>query len=199
MENEDNTLDTLPTDVDGDKNVGVDSGDGSSPVVQPAGRPATEAMTLEELNAHLGRNFTNKEAALKALKDTFSYVGKKTEPSEDLLKAKGYMTKDEFENELFFRDNPNHKANQKILESIAKADGVSLAKAAETPEYKKLFEDSSEYEKVQSLKTVLNPNPRLQQAVEKTQSVAELTKQGRKDDAGIEAARAVIEAYGLDN
>ena len=108
------------------------------------------------------------------------------------------MTKAEFENEWFFRDNPNHSANKKILESIAKADGVSLAKAAEMPEYQKLFEGAQEYEKVQSLKTVLNPNPRLQQAVEKTQSVAELSKSGRREDAGVEAARAVIEAYGLD-
>jgi hypothetical protein len=196
MPDEDITPDSLPN-LGGEGTVGVNSEDHSGSSVQPTEGQA-EAMTLAELNQSLGKNFTSKDAAIKALKDTFSYVGKKTEPDDALLKAKGYMTKDEFENELFFRDNPSHTSNKKILESIAKADGITLAKAAETPEYKKLFEGALEYEKVQSLKTVLNPNPRLQQAVEKSQTVADLSKQGRRDDAGVEAARAVIEAYGLD-
>ena len=41
--------------------------------------PATDGMTLSEINAALGKNFPNKEAALKSFKDTFSYVGKKVE------------------------------------------------------------------------------------------------------------------------
>ncbi len=36
-------------------------------------------LTLAELNARLGRNYTDKDSALKGLSDTFSFVGKKVE------------------------------------------------------------------------------------------------------------------------
>jgi hypothetical protein len=193
MTNEDITPNSLPQDG-GEGTVRVNPGDASP--VSPTGEQAG-AMTLEELNQTLGKNFTDKATALKALKDTFSYVGKKAEPDDELLRAKGFMTKQEFETELFLRDNPQHAANKKILESIAKADGISLAEAAKSPDYTKLFESASEYEKVQSLKTVLNPNPRLQQAQERTATVAELKEAGRGSDAQIEAAKVLIEAFDL--
>jgi len=193
MENDNITPDSLPN-LGGEGTVGVTSGDGSP--VAPTGETA-DGMTLTELNQTLGKNFTDKASALKALKDTFSYVGKKTEPDEELLRAKGYMTKQDFEAEIFLRDNPQHLANKKILESIAKSEGVTLVEAAKTPEYSKLFESASEYEKAQSLKTVLNPNPRLQQAQERTTTVQELKQNGRNSDAEIEAARSLIDAFGL--
>lgn len=192
MDNDNITPDSLP--LGGEGTVGVTSGEASP--VAPTGEQA-DGMTLAELNQTLGKNFSDKASALKALKDTFSYVGKKTEPDDELLRAKGYMTKQDFEAEIFLRDNPQHAANKKILESIAKAEGVSLVDAAKTPEYSKLFESASEYEKTQSLKTVLNPNPRLQQAQERTSTVQELKQNGRNSEAEFEAARSLIDAFDL--
>jgi hypothetical protein len=173
---------------------------GEGAVIGNQGAPAvpSDSMSLSEINSHLGKNFADKETALKALKDTFSYVGRKTEPDDELIKAKGYLTRAELENELFFRDNPGHAANKEILSAIASAKGTTLAEAAKTESYKKLFEGASEFEKTQSLKSVLSPSPRLQQAIERGKSVVELKQQGRNSDAQTEAARTVIEAFGLE-
>lgn len=192
MPDENITPDSLPQE-------GQPSGDGQGAVVdkQPAPVPS-DSLSLAEMNAFLGKNFTDIETAKKAIKDTFNYVGKKAEPDEDLLKAKGYLTKEQLDNELFFRDNPDHASNKSILEALAKANNVSIQEAAKMDSYKKLFEGAQEFEKSKSLKSVLNPSPRLQQAIDKGKTVAELKSQGRNSDAATEAARSVIEAFGLE-
>src|SRR5438105_10215182 len=48
----------------------VTPGDGSG-----ADSQNVESLTLDELNQVLGKNFPSKEAALKSVKDTYSYVG----------------------------------------------------------------------------------------------------------------------------
>lgn len=49
-------------------------------VVTPVGDEnvgTSDALTLEEINSTLGRNYADKPTALKALQETFSFVGKK--------------------------------------------------------------------------------------------------------------------------
>jgi len=188
MNPENITPDTLP----------YEGGEGA--VIDNQGTQAapSDYMTLTEINSHLGKNFADKDTALKALKDTFSYVGKKVEPDEALIKAQGYMTRAELENELFFRDNPGHAGNKDILSAIAESKKISYAEAAKTESYKKLFDGATEFEKNQSLKSVLSPSPRIQQAIERGKSVIELKQQGRNSDAQREAAKTVIEALGLE-
>jgi hypothetical protein len=51
-------------------------------VVTPVGNEnvsQSDALTLEEINQTLGRNYADKPTALKALKETFSFVGKKAD------------------------------------------------------------------------------------------------------------------------
>ena len=190
MDNQENiTPDTLPTNVGGEGTVA----DVTSPTESGA-----DNLSLKELNSILGKNFTDKASAQKAIKDTFNYVGKKSEINEEELKAKGFVSRTEFEKELFYRDNPDHTKNQEILESLAKAKGISLREAAQSDSYKKLFDGATNYEKSQSLKSVLESNPRLASAMSRTTNVQELKSQGRNDEARAEAARAIVEAYGLD-
>lgn len=172
--------------------------DGNGAVPSVTETPKVEGLKLEEINSILGKNFTDVETAKKAIKDTFNYVGKKQDDvKEDLTKA-GYMTKEEFEKEIFFRDNPDHSKNKDVLEALAKTKGISLREASQHDSYKALYEGATNYEKSQSLKSVLEPNPRLASAMSRGTNVTELAKQGRRDEAGQEAARAVIEALGLD-
>lgn len=161
----------------------------------PSGNP--EALTLSEMNAYLGKNFPDKATALKALKDTFIFVGKKTEKVEENLKEKGFMTKQEFDDALFYRDNPNHAPHKEVLDSIAKAKGISLSEAAKTDSYKKLFEGAENYTKSQSLKSVLESNPRLASVENRAKTVQDAIKAGNKDAARTEAAKVVMEAFGL--
>ncbi|WP_165962072.1 hypothetical protein, partial [Acinetobacter baumannii] len=78
---------------------------------------SVEALSLAEINANLGKNFPNKDAAIKAFKDTFSYVGKKKEDIEKEVRA-NLATSDEItklsqkldavEKERFFDKNPQY-------------------------------------------------------------------------------------------
>jgi hypothetical protein len=116
MENENLTPEALPevsTTTDGETGT-VDT---STP----------ESLTLEELNEHLGKKFKTKEGALKALKDTFSYVGtakKDSTPNSEVQELKTQM---------FFLQNPDY-ANElrPVLEAISKANNISLEEAAKT-------------------------------------------------------------------
>lgn len=192
MENENITPETLPE-------TGSPESDSQGAVgSEGSGDAKVGAMTLTELNSLLGKNFSDKETALKSIKDTFSYVGKKTDTVKEDLSKSGYMTKEQFENELFFRDNPEHSKNKDVLEALAKAKGVTLREASQNESYKQLHENSANFEKGQSLKSTLEPNPRLASAVGRGQKVAESMKSGQKDIARTEAAKAVIEAFGLD-
>lgn len=188
-----NGLDEIQREMDGE--AAVDE----SKVETPSSEAATLAeLSLDEINSTLGKNFSSKDEALKSIKDTFNYVGKKAEDVSKNLKNEGYMTKEEFENALFYRDNPEHAGNQEVLDSIAKAKGIPLAEAAKTESYKKLFEGATNFEKSQSRKSVAETNPRLANVENSRNKVQELVRAGSKEQAGQEAARTVIEALGLE-
>lgn len=67
MTDTNNPSETVP-DVDD-----VATAAGAENVLQP------DALTLDEINSTLGRNYADKPTALKALKETFSFVGKKAD------------------------------------------------------------------------------------------------------------------------
>lgn len=153
-------------------------------------------ISLSDIERELGKKFPSKEAALKAFKDTFSYVGKK---KDDIVKneiqEKGYLTRDEFEKEFFFRDNPQHAKSRDILEALAQSKKISLREASELPTYKDLTDKAVGYDKVQSARSVLETNPRLAQATNARKDVAKLVASGNKDAAEQAAARAVLDAF----
>lgn len=127
-----------------------------------------EAMTLEELNKTLGKNFKTKDSALKSLQDTFSYVGKKiddvrkevisevksNEATEKLAKEVAELKK-----EMFYKDNPDY-ANPAIRNFIEKIGG-NPSEVVKSKEFKEIFDKVSGFDKTIQLKTVLDSNPRL--------------------------------------
>lgn len=69
-----------------DTNNPSDTVPGVNDVVTPVGDENVlqpDALTLEEINSTLGRNYADKPTALKALKETFSFVGKKADEAAD--------------------------------------------------------------------------------------------------------------------
>lgn len=161
MTKEDLTSDALPEE----DTASADSAGGEEAVgnVTPDSevRQDADSLSLQELNEHLGKEFPNRETALKALKDTFSYVGKKVETTSPQLDPSNMVTKEEFETAMFYKDNPAHAENRDLLDALAAKHGVSHSEAVELDAYKNVFEKVQGYEKSQSAKSVLESNPRL--------------------------------------
>lgn len=166
------------------------------PTVEPVA--PTPEMTLAELNKHLGKNFPTKEAAFKALSDTFSYVGKKkediekevkatiavTDKTEALAKELGAIRKD-----MFFKDNPAYAPYRGLIEKL----GGNPAEVVSTAEFKEVFTKASGYDEVQSKRTVLDSNPRLAATKDKISKAKEAQAKGELQGEALE--NAVVGAY----
>lgn len=163
-----------------------------------------DSMTLGELNTFLGKDFKSKDAALKAVKDTFSYVGKKKEDIEKEVLAKVTNTAatdtlakelEEMRRERFYDKNPQYAdpAVRKFIESTGKnpVDVVNM------PEFKEIFTKVSGYDESQKLKTVLESNPRLASTKDAFSKARELQAQGaNKDQVEALVVRGVLESMG---
>lgn len=190
--------------VDATHVIAAPAGGASSVENVPAG------LTLAELNQHLGKNFPTKETALKALSDTFSYVGKKKEDIEREVRA-GLATETQtnelaaeiskMRTDMFYKDNPQFaEANvRKFIEST----GKSPTEVVNTPEFKAIFEKVAGYDESQKLRTVLETNPRLTSSRDALTKARELQTQnpmavGRQAEE-IEqlGVNAVKDAFGL--
>ena len=190
------------------------NGAGATPTVAPVspqGTVASDALTLSELNEHLGKTFPNKDAALKAFKDTFSYVGKKKEDIEKEVRA-GIQNDSRIDtlakelaierNERFYDRNPQYAdpSIRKIIEST----GKSPQEVVNSEEFKSVFTKVAEYDKSQKLRTVLESNPRLASSKDALTKALEIQEtafksgnfQGQsKDDVEKLATQAVKQAY----
>ena len=107
---------------------------------------ATDSLTLEELNEITGKNYKDKDSALKSIKDMNSQAGKaanlegqikaaKQDPevsSDELATLREELNQTKLE--VFYSQNPD--ANRELLETIAKANGLSPQEAMNTDLYK---------------------------------------------------------------
>lgn len=152
-----------------------------------------DKLSLEELQTALGKQFPTKEAALKSIKDTFSYVGKRKEDiTKEVTKGSAEITEKvtKLERDLWFKDHPEHQEYRGFIEKLG-----DPAQVVETPEYKSIFEKASGYDKTMSRKTVMESNPRLGQVVDKMNVAQEAVKSGNYNVAADAAVEAVIGTY----
>lgn len=154
-------------------------------------------MSLKELNEYLGKNYPNKESALKSIKDTFSYVGKKIEKATDVDESK-FISKEQYERDMFFSKNPDYdKPSVKtVLEAISKSQGLSIVDAAQTEAFKEVFGAVKGFSESQQLKSVLESNPRLASTKSKLSQANDAQNKGDLESARTLATKAVLEAYG---
>jgi hypothetical protein len=173
-DNQDLTSGTIPSDAD------ITSVDGSEAVegAQESG------FTLAELNTQLGKEFKNKDAALKALKDTFSFVGKAgqqkapeatPQPKADAATPK-YATKDEVENMFFYRDNPQFAEHREILESLAATKKIPLSEVIKDSSFSSIFEKAQEGDKARNSKSVVQSGSRLGVSSDVVKEAREIAK-----------------------
>lgn len=198
MEDFDITDETLTQDT-----VETDVGSG-------AGESAVETVTepvipLSKLKETLGKDFSDPDTALKSIKDTYSYVGKvgqvakeKEELQKKLAETAGnYITKDQYDADMFYKDNPVYAANRDLIDSVAKAKGIHVREAVNDPSLKATLEKVQGYEEVQKSKSVLQSNPRIAASTDKLAKAKEMAVPGNTDAAAALAAQAVMEAYDL--
>lgn len=160
-----------------------------------------EALSLEELNSALGKTYSNKEAALKSLKDTFAFVGKRKEDvvselaakqAEALSKADSVVEKvSRLERELWYRDNPDYAGYRKIIEKI----GGNPQDVVNSEEFKEVFTKAKGFDETQKLRTVLESNPRIAAAKETFQKAKEAMETGNKAQGEQMIAQAVREHF----
>jgi len=177
-----------------------------TPTVGNVTAPAqtVEALSLAEINASLGKNFPTKDAAIKAFKDTFSYVGKKKEDIEKEVRA-NLATSDEItklsqkldavEKERFFDKNPQYAdpAVRKLIETI----GGNPSEVVNREEFRTVFEKASGYDKSSKLKTVLESNPRMVASRDNLSKANDIVKNTGRVTNEVEslALQAVKDAY----
>jgi hypothetical protein len=130
-----------------------------------------EVSTMHEvLSKALGKEFKDDESAMKAVKDTFAYVGKvgKFAPKLDALQQKfggetkllefmdqslnnsgtpapvvdtsQFVTKEEMAREMFYKDNPDYKPYQSVIDALAKTEGKTPTEVVQSDSFKPFFE-----------------------------------------------------------
>jgi len=154
-----------------------------------------EALTLDELNATLGKKFTSREAALKSLKDTFSYVGKKKEDIAPKIDPNQYISRDQYETDMFYSQNPDLSKPEirKVIDSMAKAEGLRPKDVVELDLFKSIYSKVKGYDESQNLRSVLETNPRLSSVRDSFSQAQEALKSGNKETAEALITRAVLD------
>lgn len=155
-----------------------------------------EALTLDELNSYLGKTYKDKASALKSLKGTFSYVGKKTEDITPKVDPNQFISRDQYETDMFYTRNAEYATPEvrKIIDAMAKADGVKPQEVVASDTFKAVYSKVKGYDESQNLKSVLETNPRLASTRDAFSQAAEAYKAGKKDDAEKLVTRAVLDS-----
>lgn len=153
-------------------------------------------LSLDELNGTLGKQFKDKESAIKAIKDTFSYVGKKVDQVEAELKNNGFISKRELEEIMFYRDNAEFAANKDIIDAYATKFGISPAEAVKSSALSGLLAKASKADAYENNQSVIESNPRLVATKSNLDKAKDLAfKKGGSDQMQSLVAKAVLDAY----
>ena len=178
--------------------------DGAPNVPSPGGTVAeSEVASLKDvLNTALGKDFPSDEAALKAVKDTFNFVGKKTEPQvvektvvPDEITSKLSSLEAQLQETSFYAQNP--ELNNDDFKALVKLSGKSPSELAGSEDFKTQYDKIKAYNEIEKSKSVLQSNSRLGQVTDKITQAREALQSGNQTVAESNAVSAVIEAYDL--
>jgi hypothetical protein len=128
-------------------------------------------LTLAELNQFLGTDFKEKDTALKSLKDTKNFVGKRKEdiaaevrattaPSPQSTDTALASEVQKLKDELFYTQNPEFKGLRDLITSM----GANPAEVVGSEAFKNVFEKVKVADEVETKRSVVSSSPRLAQA-----------------------------------
>ena len=174
-------------------NNDIATGDGSA---TESGVTNPDTLTLSELNQFLGKNYKDKGTALKSLKDTFRYVGQPKADNSQLDTSK-FISKEQYETDMFYSQNAEYSKPElrKVIDSMAQGMKVSPRDVVNSDEFKSIFGKVKGYEESQSVKSVLQSNPRLAASRDRLTQATEAVRAGDLKTAESLAVKAVMEAY----
>jgi hypothetical protein len=160
---------------------------------------SAQGLSLDEINSHLGKDFKDKATALKAFKDTFSYVGKKR---EDILKELDSAKNTEaltaeiklIKENMFYDRNPEYAQYRTLIDKL----GENPEKVINSSEFKSVYEKAKGFDESAKLKTVLQSSPRLASAQDSLSKAREALSSGNRDKAEDLIARAVLDSSRKD-
>lgn len=167
------------------------------------GTVESPTLTLAELNKTLGADFKDPSTALKSLKDTKDFVGKRKEDIANELRAAvipqnapdAALKSDvqALRDDLFLAQNPQYKPHMELLKKINPND---LSEAAGDPLFKGLYEKAQVADEVTNNKSVVASNARLSQARSTTeQAVGIANARGTtQEDVALIFARSINDA-----
>lgn len=154
------------------------------------GAAVAETLSLAELNSLLGKDFKDKATALKSVKDTYSYVGKKADAVAPAQATPDLEAKvSSLETQVFYANNPEYKGH----ESIIKAMGANPAEVVESEAFKTYFGKAKVADEVEKTKSVVHSNSRLAQQQNHTETAVKAANAGRTDVMLDTLARAINE------
>lgn len=156
--------------------------------------PASDNLSLKEINDLLGKDYKDKETALKSIKDTVSYVGKKKEDiareilgnnqSESLQKEIKQIKEN-----MFYKDNPDLENYRTLIQKL----GDNPADVVNSPEFKSIYEKAKGFDESAKMKTVLQSSPRLASVRDNFAKAQEAMKSGNRDMAESLIAKTALE------
>lgn len=193
--------DITPNSLAGGNDVVPTDGQGAVPQDDPNN---SSAVSLRELvKQATGKDFPSDEAALKSIKDTFSYVGKAGQVEKELerIKAGGDKSnsaeveklRQDFDESQFYSENPDLKSHKDIISTYAKAKALPLAEVVKLDEVKKVIAKVKGFEEIENSKSVLQSNPRLGTIRNKIQEGKTALGEGNYSKARENAVSAVVD------
>lgn len=200
-------VNTSEESLTGERDVSSSGGQETDANVKDAVAQATDQKTLKDvLGEQLGKSFKTDEAALKAVKDTFNYVGEygqikplvekaggvqelikqmeelkqpeKTEQASPVVDPEKFVSREEYDAEKFYGQNPQY--NNPEVKAIL---GTKPTEALQNEAVKSAVDKIVSYAEVEKSKSVLETNPRLGQAKDKIGQSRDAIKQLRQAQA----------------
>lgn len=173
----------------------------------------SESLNLSEINTLLGKNFPTTAAALKSIKDTYSYTGQvgalraqleaasapQVQPAQanTALESTVKALQAQLDEQTFLAERPDYKDYLPTLRELRNSTGKSLAELTSSEAFKPLFEKSLAQDAAQKKRAVLDPTSRLGQVRDKMQEAKTFLKEGDVNKARETAVSNVLDAYNL--
>ena len=172
--------------------------------VEGAANVESDSLTLDQLNQFLGTKYPSKEEALKGLKETKNYVGKAgtvEKENKALMERLGgntgeFITKDQYEQDLFYSRNSDLEPYKDIINARAKELNLRPADAiVNDASLKQTLEKLRGFDKTEGAKSVLMSNQRLGQVTDNLEKAQTAIKSGDSRSAEKFAVGAVMETF----
>lgn len=163
---------------------------------------ASPSDVLNKINAATGRNYADLDTALRAVGDTYKYVG---QPKPEVSASPEVESRiRSMEEELFYSQNPEYRDYRGVIAKM----GQSPSEVVASEEFKTIFAKAKGYDESQSVKSVLHSNPKLGIVKDKMGDAREkltaayqapdsVTAQRLVGEAENSAVGAVIESFDL--